>query len=141
MVVAIQTVPLRLYKWVIECICSRSHICLKRSVSWLGHQPYNSAGIASAPGDLLLESPEIAFTTLASVGGFSRAALIGTLGRRAMASLLMLDGRLRMTSKCSAQRPRILSWSVMIRERLPALISALRSGDEDRGPYTDLRAL
>ncbi len=89
MVVAIQTVPLRLYKWVIECICSRSHICLKRSVSWLGHQPYNSAGIASAPGDLLLESPEIAFTTLASVGGFSRAALIGTLGRRAMASFIV----------------------------------------------------
>ena len=55
-----------------------------------------------------------------------------------MASSLMVDGRLRTVSKCSAQRSRSFSLS-----EISVVPSALRRGadPDDVGPYTALSAL
>ena len=85
----------------------------------------------SEPGALPLDRRWPAFWVSSSVGTLFRDSLVGTWGRHSMASLLMLDGRLRTLLNCSAHLLRIFSFSV-IRDAP----SALRSGEvpDDEGP-------
>ena len=89
-------------------------------------------GIASDPGALPDDRSFIAFTVSETVGNSSNSNLHSTCG-----SLLIGDGRLRTSSKCSAHLFKISSLSV---RRL--VLAALRSRvvPELWGPYTVLSA-
>ena len=88
--------------------------------------------MASESGALPQESCLMAFSSSGMVGMLSRASFVSTSEKRAIASSLMDDGRLRTELKCSARLFRIFSRSVIKLDP-----SAIRSGyvPDDRSVY------
>ena len=77
------------------------------------------------PGALPFSSFLVAFFTSSTLILLAREMLMSVWGRRAMAASFIDEGLFRTLSKCSAQRAKIFSLSVM---RVSP--SALRTGDE-----------